>query len=936
MAGELTAQFELELLDRMSGPLREVLDHVEGLNRVLTQFNGHGKTVTDTTDKLDGALQKSSSGAAAVSDALSKTNAVLGQTEAAGHEAGNGLHSVDASMADIEGQATSTLGSVERLSRTMMGLHESTNQERAGTEKFNEVLQESSSGAAAVSDALSKTNTVLGQTEGTSHEVEDGLRSVNDALTEVNDQASGTRGSVEQLSRTMTGLSESTAQESTEAARLDEALQDTSTGAKAVSDALSKTNTVLGETGGASHEAGNGLHSVETSLTGVEEQAKSTLSAVERLKNAMRDMHGDVGKKLHGFHENFNKAQSQGFNALVSGFELAEPVKEAAEYDNIIRHVGIGLEIHGDALDDYVLREKVKINELARETGQRSGALAEGLGFFSREGFRGDELDHLLSVTAKISTAYNAMPESVAKSAFALKENLGVDNKNLLGALASVAIAGKQADLPFEKLAPLLPQVAAAAGALGVKGRAGVNDLAAALAVVRKSTGTEGEAATDAKAFLQTITSTTGAKKWQKIFGEDIYDLEANARKHGQDPMMAVLERIRGLVAQVGDTNKALGMIFHNREDKEFTSGVLNHWDQYVTIHRLVESADQGVIDRDYNDGRKSTLIQVQEFEDATAQLMRRIGDDFAPTLHLVTQAINGVNKAFEWMDRVAPGLSPILVGTAGAFLGITTVLMALGAVTTAATAGFGILAAVIGAVSWPVVLVIAGITAVGVALYELYQHWDQVKVVMDHVGTAVVNFINKVLDAIPGALKDGWQWVKDTTNHVLHLPGSPPANNPEQNVPGILPPPPSANQDNNKVDPARHDPLGNVLNLNDFLMAKNQPSSLLPFPLPKIPTVPIPMPPSESRGQNKEGYGNHGATGKVLHLHKTRHIEQKSTFAVAPLPPAAPVVQPREERRLRVDIYADEGLKVHTNNGNDPSLETHTYSGHNGMMGRP
>lgn len=585
---------------------------------------------------------------------------------------------------------------------------------------------------------------------------------------------------IEALNRVLSQFNGQNEETSNATETLNKALRDATGGADAASEAVERAGAAMGGLGRAGTEAAEGLNPLNEKLTNVEETATRSIGVMGRLKSAMGGLKEDVGHAMHGFHEKWGRAQGQGFGALVSGFELVEPVKEAAEYDNTIRHVGIGLEIHGAELDQYVAAEKVRINELARATGQRSGDLAEALGFFSREGFRGEELESSLATTAKIATAYNAHPEAVAKSAFSLKESLGIDDAHLQGALASVAIAGKQADLPFEKLAPLLPQVAASAGALGIKGRSGVDDLAAALAVARKGTGTEGEAATNTRAFLQTITSSGGAKKWREVFGEDLYGLEANARKSGQDPMMAVMNRIRQLVEKVGDTPKALSMIFHNQEDRGFATALLEHWDQYQSIHRLVSGADQGVIDRDYSDGRKSELIQVQAFEDAMAQLMRRIGDDFAPILARITAVVNSVNAGLEKMDHALPGVSTYLIGAVGAFLGLTAVLAAVGAVSTAVSAGFGVLAAVMGVLSWPVVLTVAGIIAVGVALYECWKHWDQIKVALNHAGQAVVDFINRIINAIPGALRGAWQTVTGAVGHVLH-PDAPPTPKPGQ-----------------------------------------------------------------------------------------------------------------------------------------------------------
>lgn len=162
-------------------------------------------------------------------------------------------------------------------------------------------------------------------------------------------------------------------------------------------------------------------------------------------------------------------------------------------------------------------------------------------------------------------------------------------------------------------------------------------------------------------------------------------------------------------------------------------------------------------------------------------QLMRRIGDDFAPILARITGVVNSVNAGLERMDAVLSGVSTYLIGGVGAFLGLTAVLGAVGAVTTAVSAGFGVLGAVLGALSWPVVLVVAGIAAVGLALYECWKHWDQIKHVLDQVGSATVAFINRILNAVSGALKGAWHWTEGAASavgrgvgYVLHPDSSP------------------------------------------------------------------------------------------------------------------------------------------------------------------
>lgn len=552
--------------------------------------------------------------------------------------------------------------------------------------------------------------------------------------------------------------------------QLDDALRGTTAGADAASEALARTNSVLGETGTAGREAGEGLQSVETGLTGVEERASSTLGIMGRLKQTMNGLGGSLGGALHGFHEKWGAAQGKGFGALVSGFELVEPVEQAAEFDNNLNHVGIGLQKHGDALKKFVANEKLFIDRTARETGQLGTKLAESEFFLSSEGYRGDRLHSVIPTVARISTAYNADPQEVAKTAFALHENLGIaDGEDLNGALASLAVAGKQAHIPFEELAQQFPELATGAAGLGLKGRGSVDDIMAMLAVARKSSGSLQKAVTDTRQFFTDLNQPTATKELAK-FGINSFAIQQNALSHHADPVIAVLDAVRKVAVNRDGSLRAdvIGTLFRNHEAKNFVQAMLMHPDEYQKINQKLHGAGGSELDADYQSGRGTLLIQVQEFHEAIGQLMRRLGDDFAPTLHLVTVSVDGVNQAFEFLDKALPGLSPVLIGSVGAFLGLTTVLAAVGAVSTAVSAGFGVLAAVMGVLSWPVVLTVAGIAAVGVALYECWKHWDKIKPVLLAVGSAIEGFINKVWNAIPSSIRSGLGWVWKTEGAAL------------------------------------------------------------------------------------------------------------------------------------------------------------------------
>ncbi|MFT9399799.1 phage tail tape measure protein [Acetobacter sp.] len=598
------------------------------------------------------------------------------------------------------------------------------------------------------------------------------------------------------------GLTEPVARATQVTNRLNETLVRTGAATEEAAGGVAELNEVLGGTGGAATEAANSLARVGAVAEESAAQATTAMGRVqatmERVRSGAVGYVGGVTGAAKGFHGAVQDGMGRAFGAAAAGFGVLAPVHAAAEYDNDLAHIGIGLDLHGAANQRFMAAYGRRLDALARETGQRSPDLAAAAGFFNREGYSSNRLDAVLPQVAHISTAYNAAPDAVAKTTFALQENLGINDKALSGALASIALAGKSADLPFEKLAPLFPQVAAAAGQLGVKGRSGVNDLAAEMAVVRKSTGTEGEAATDTRAFIQAITSPHTAKRFAK-YGVDLFGVEENARKGGLDPIEAVMQQVNR-ITRGGQNRKALGELFNNEQDRAFTQAILMHMDQYQEIKKRVSAASPEVINEDFKTGLESTLIRLHAFEDGLAQLERRVGTAFVPVLNIGTKALHGMTAGFDWLNEHAHGLGTGLTAGVGSVLALTAGFGALGAVMiplkaglafiNAATGGllgkfaalglrlvklpFGMIARSLLWVARGALLVATELTPVGWAItavaaaatagYLAWKNWDKIKPMLSSLGHWISQWAQWLGSVIMSPLHSMDAWFNSTS----------------------------------------------------------------------------------------------------------------------------------------------------------------------------
>ena len=524
----------------------------------------------------------------------------------------------------------------------------------------------------------------------------------------------------------------------------------------------------LGATRGAAAEAAGGMNRIGTEA---EEAAERSVSALGRIRDATSALGSGgmgyargVGSAVRGFGQSIEEGVGKAFGAAATGFGIVMPVKAAAEYDNTATHIGITLGKDGSDNDAFVGPFKRQIDQIARQTGQRSNDLMEAASFFSMEGYSLDRIKSFLPTVAHISTAYNAHPDAVARTAFQLQENMGVGEKEMPRALAELARVGKEAALPLEQLAPLFPQVAAQAGRLGVHGISGVADLAGFMAVIRKSAGSEGQALADFRAFMQTMTTQHGRKRYAKEFGVDPLKLMQTARHQGKDPLLAVLGNITGIKDQ-DRRERVVADLFANEMDQGFVGAVSGHYQQFTEIRDRVGKTSPQMIDDDFKTGLQSTQTVLQSFEDALAQLERRVGDGFVPILKVATVGLHGLTTGFDWLDQHVPGATTAIIGTVGGMLALATGMGAVGAVAGPLRAGFVLfrtvlapVTALLGSVSLATLGVVAGLAAltVGVVAAALYVSRNMTR-------------ISHAFDAgghgITGSLKGTWNVAKMVFN---------------------------------------------------------------------------------------------------------------------------------------------------------------------------
>ena len=583
-----------------------------------------------------------------------------------------------------------------------------------------------------------------------------------------------------------TALSESLEVASSSATVLGEGLEVAATAATEAGSAMEMAAEGAGALDAALARTGTGSDAAVIGLNAVTEAAERTSAAIDRASRVpglgAPRFPGDVppgesedrpgyGRRVWGsVHEFGHAAEHSGMQlmgAAGTGLIFIEPIHASADYQNTATHIGITLGKEGAQNEAFTGDWQRYIDQLARTYGQSSSDLMESGSFLSMEGYSEQRMRAFLPTIAQISTAYNTHPDAVGRTAFALEHSLGIDAGSLRLGLAEVARVGKESALPMENLATLFPQVAAQAGMLGVRGVGGVAELGGMMAVIRKSVGTEGEATTDIRAFMQTLTTKHGQKRLHDVLGIDAIHQIYEDQLHGRNPLEHILDEVTA-IRNPEARMRAVATLFANEQDQAFTSALTKNISEYHQIRDRIHATTPEMINDDYHTARSnSQLTGLNAFEDSLTQTGRHIGTGFVPTMNVLTSGFHHLLDAWDELDKKAPGVdTAFLTVTAGA-LALGTGVGVLGAAAGPMKAGAGIITTALEgigiaglAATFEVTVFAAGVAAAG---YAIYHNWDHIKAAFVSFEHWISGWGDRVSGMVSGAF----------THMFPHFPGS-------------------------------------------------------------------------------------------------------------------------------------------------------------------
>ncbi len=492
-------------------------------------------------------------------------------------------------------------------------------------------------------------------------------------------------------------------------------------GAKAVSELTQQTTRLNREMETVGSSAGKALGKIESVWT--------------RLKSAM----GLASRETEQLNKRLNQAGGRGVvqrsgalanavGAAVSGATFLAPIEASADYDFKLRHTAITEGFSGQGAEDEIKRLGKMFQKEALETGQSSTSIAAAFQDLIQSGLTREQAEGVIGAHSRAATAYGIDPEAMGHAVFAMRKNMGIDDETMQQALGGLAQASKEGLFKMGDFSAYLTGQSGQAAALGMTGLKGVGDLAALNEVVSQRTTDPAQAGQWVASALGYINTPATAHSFKKAG----IDLNGEMRKNmagGMNQFDSFLKIIKD--ATNGLTGRArsekLGAMFGRGEERQVWQAVLDMQQEFEERRQKYAGVSKEQAGTDFNTAFQGVGVQMTMLKETTLQITRAFGDEFVPVLRVVNTGLGKMLGLVQWAKQEWPQTTHYIMMGTGAIIVLAAALGAAAFVVPILSAGFGVLASVLGVVFSPITLVIAAIAAVAALAYLIYENWDRV-----------------------------------------------------------------------------------------------------------------------------------------------------------------------------------------------------------------
>lgn len=515
--------------------------------------------------------------------------------------------------------------------------------------------------------------------------------------------------------------------------------------------------------------AGSGQHiivkiggEVLGSLTSSIRQAQTQISSLSR--NVSRTMTDAAGAGAKGFKRvlNSDAYQAAATAAAGVGFALAGSVKSAAAFETVLTDIGKVSGASGSELKQLGLQ--LSALSARNKTNLAPTVLAAGLQDLVAQGLSLDQAIASMETLGKVATATGSELTDVTKTGFQLQNALKIQPTELKATFDALAFAGKQGAFELKDMAQHMPTIAAAAGTLGIQGKAGAISLGAMMQMVRKDAPDAAQSATRLTDAMLKMTAPQTVKNFEK-FGVNIEKVLNDAKAKGINPMEAALDTLQKVTG--GDAFK-LGEIFGDKEAKLALMSLMKYRKEYDKLKADAGgAAAAGTVEQDYLRSLNTLQGNLDTFKAASERLGIALGNALLPALSAAANFITPLVSGFAALSEQAPWLTSAIVTLGAVFAGLTlalpfisagiSVFTALGGAIAAAGGAGAVLAGALAVITGPIGLTVAAVVAIGAALVFAYSKVEWFRNAVNGAFEGIKNIVMGLVNYIKGTFQVLW-----------------------------------------------------------------------------------------------------------------------------------------------------------------------------------
>lgn len=422
----------------------------------------------------------------------------------------------------------------------------------------------------------------------------------------------------------------------------------------------------------------------------------------------------------------------------------------------------------------------------SKETNQSATNTTKAIGFLIAAGMEVGLARQLMTQVGKAATATGGDVEDMAKAVFTLNDSLKIAPGDMMKAMDTLAVAGKEGNVELKDMAKVLPVLGSGFVALKMEGREAAATMGAALEIARKGAADADEAAGNMKNYIAKVMSPETLKKAKKEFNLDLYKIIQDAQKTGKNPFDESMKAI--MKATKGD-QKAIGELFQDMQVQNFLRPMIQNWDKYLEIKNKALKGD-GTIDGDFVKVMSTGKEQLDKIGGAIGRFAIVLGGALAQAFGGqggLAERIDGVTKWIAANQELVGTIAKVAVGFFGARLAVLGTMYVFNIARGAWLAGAMVLTRLPGilslvatglrmagtAVLWlgrallmnPIGL---AVTAIGLAALVIYKNWEPIKAFFTNLWAGVkqifdsavawimdkVSVVFNIIDKVKGAIK--------------------------------------------------------------------------------------------------------------------------------------------------------------------------------------